>query len=147
MQITETTRPRRINLESPRVSSPTLWQRFQDDGLKEQSDCRRTLIWSAPGTRYHQENTIERRRYGGAGWKKFNAGIKFLVPNICIKSDNDDRPIYRDVILEQHVRLLQTGAPWVLNFCLWLITLVLTCKHCRRMTSIGITTRMDYHLY
>ncbi|GFT87207.1 transposable element Tc1 transposase [Trichonephila clavipes] len=25
-----------------------------------QSDSRRTLIWRAPGTRYHQENTIER---------------------------------------------------------------------------------------
>ncbi|GFW78601.1 uncharacterized protein TNCV_2244011 [Trichonephila clavipes] len=31
-----------------------------------QSDSRRTLIWRAPGTRYHQENTIERHRYGGA---------------------------------------------------------------------------------
>ncbi|GFY17048.1 uncharacterized protein TNCV_1088241 [Trichonephila clavipes] len=33
-----------------------------------QSDSCRTLIWRAPGTRYHQENTIERHRYGGAGW-------------------------------------------------------------------------------
>ncbi|GFU99899.1 transposable element Tcb2 transposase [Trichonephila clavipes] len=33
-----------------------------------QSDSRRTLIWRAPGTRYHQENTIERHRCGGAGW-------------------------------------------------------------------------------
>ncbi|GFX92398.1 transposable element Tcb1 transposase [Trichonephila clavipes] len=33
-----------------------------------QSDSRRTLIWGAPGTRYHQENTIERHRYGGGGW-------------------------------------------------------------------------------
>ncbi|GFV11216.1 transposable element Tcb1 transposase [Trichonephila clavipes] len=32
-----------------------------------QSDSRRTLIWRVPGTRYHQENTIERHRYGGAG--------------------------------------------------------------------------------
>ncbi|GFU63957.1 cubilin [Trichonephila clavipes] len=65
-----------------------LWQRFQDDGnvsrcystgrprvttpnedrLSLQSDSRWTLIWRAPGTRYHQENTIERHRYGGAGW-------------------------------------------------------------------------------
>ncbi|GFU87142.1 uncharacterized protein TNCV_4927901 [Trichonephila clavipes] len=29
-----------------------LWQRFQDD---------------AQGTRYHQENTVEQHRYGGAG--------------------------------------------------------------------------------
>ncbi|GFT40062.1 transposable element Tcb1 transposase [Trichonephila clavipes] len=33
-----------------------------------QSNSRRTLIWRAPCTRYHQENTIERYRYGGAGW-------------------------------------------------------------------------------
>ncbi|GFX38821.1 transposable element Tcb1 transposase [Trichonephila clavipes] len=32
------------------------------------SDYRQTLIWRAPGTRYHQANTIERHRYGGAGW-------------------------------------------------------------------------------
>ncbi|GFU91322.1 transposable element Tcb1 transposase [Trichonephila clavipes] len=32
------------------------------------SDSHRTLIWRAPGTRYHQANTIERHRYGGAGW-------------------------------------------------------------------------------
>ncbi|GFS48015.1 transposable element Tcb2 transposase [Trichonephila clavipes] len=32
-----------------------------------QSDSHRTLIWRALGTRYHQENTIERHRYGGAG--------------------------------------------------------------------------------
>ncbi|GFT19625.1 HTH_Tnp_Tc3_2 domain-containing protein [Trichonephila clavipes] len=28
-----------------------------------QSDSHRTLIWRAPGTRYHQENTVERHRY------------------------------------------------------------------------------------
>ncbi|GFU11679.1 transposable element Tcb1 transposase [Trichonephila clavipes] len=33
-----------------------------------QSDSHRTLIWRVPGTRYHQENTIERHRYDGAGW-------------------------------------------------------------------------------
>ncbi|GFU52540.1 uncharacterized protein TNCV_2115361 [Trichonephila clavipes] len=33
-----------------------------------QSDSRRNLIWRAPGTRYHQENTIERHRSGIAGW-------------------------------------------------------------------------------
>ncbi|GFU77239.1 DDE_3 domain-containing protein [Trichonephila clavipes] len=56
------------NLESPRVSSPG----FGNDSkmmvmFSLQSDSRRTLIWRAPGTRYHQENTIERHRYGGAG--------------------------------------------------------------------------------
>ncbi|GFX33601.1 transposable element Tcb1 transposase [Trichonephila clavipes] len=31
-----------------------------------QSYSRRTLIWRATGTRYHQENTIVRHRYCGA---------------------------------------------------------------------------------
>ncbi|GFS51516.1 transposable element Tcb1 transposase [Trichonephila clavipes] len=61
-----------------------LWQRFQDDGntprqwsrvmfsdesrFSLQSESHRTLIWKGPGTRYHEENTIERQRYGGVGW-------------------------------------------------------------------------------
>ncbi|GFW80116.1 transposable element Tcb2 transposase [Trichonephila clavipes] len=46
-----------------------------------QSDSRRTLIWREPGTRYHQENTIERHRYGGAGWLTFGEEL-FLVPEL-----------------------------------------------------------------
>ncbi|GFT26062.1 transposable element Tc3 transposase [Trichonephila clavipes] len=42
---------------------------FSDESrFSLQSDSRRTLIWRAPGTCYHQENTIERHRYGGAGF-------------------------------------------------------------------------------
>ncbi|GFS98821.1 transposable element Tc3 transposase [Trichonephila clavipes] len=57
------------NLESPRVSSPG----FGNDSkimvmFSLQSDSRRTLIWRASSTRYYQENTMERHRYGGAGW-------------------------------------------------------------------------------
>ncbi|GFV82229.1 HTH_Tnp_Tc3_2 domain-containing protein [Trichonephila clavipes] len=44
-----------------------------------QSDSGRNLIWRAPSTRCHQENTIERHRYGGAGWLVWG-GIIFLVP-------------------------------------------------------------------
>ncbi|GFV65160.1 HTH_Tnp_Tc3_2 domain-containing protein [Trichonephila clavipes] len=40
----------------------------EESRLSLQSDSRRTYIWRAAGTRYHQENTIERHRYGGAGW-------------------------------------------------------------------------------
>ncbi|GFS78086.1 HTH_Tnp_Tc3_2 domain-containing protein [Trichonephila clavipes] len=84
-----------------------LWQRFQDDGnvsrcystgrprvtipnedrylavtaFSLQSHSRRTLIWKAPGTRYHQENTIERHRYGGEGWFAFGEEL-FLVPEL-----------------------------------------------------------------
>ncbi|GFW14680.1 transposable element Tcb2 transposase [Trichonephila clavipes] len=41
---------------------------FSDEsGFSLQSDSRQRLIWRVPGTRYHQENTFERHRYGGAG--------------------------------------------------------------------------------
>ncbi|GFW64305.1 transposable element Tcb1 transposase [Trichonephila clavipes] len=53
------------------VWSPQQWScvRLSNESrFSFQSDSLRTLIWSAPGTRYHQENTIERHRYGGAGW-------------------------------------------------------------------------------
>ncbi|GFW94423.1 transposable element Tcb2 transposase [Trichonephila clavipes] len=40
---------------------------FSDESrFSLRSDSRRTLIWRVPGTRYHQEKTIERHRYGGA---------------------------------------------------------------------------------
>ncbi|GFV57041.1 transposable element Tcb1 transposase [Trichonephila clavipes] len=51
--------------------TPQQWScvMFSDESrFSLQSDSRRTLIWRAPGTRYHQENTIERHRCGGAGW-------------------------------------------------------------------------------
>ncbi|GFW91224.1 HTH_Tnp_Tc3_2 domain-containing protein [Trichonephila clavipes] len=50
--------------------TPQQWScvMFSDESrFSLQSDSRRILIWRAPGTRYHQENTIERHRYGGAG--------------------------------------------------------------------------------
>ncbi|GFX00212.1 transposable element Tcb1 transposase [Trichonephila clavipes] len=51
--------------------TPQQWScvMFSDESrFSLQSDSRRALIWRAPGTRYHQENIIERHRYGGAGW-------------------------------------------------------------------------------
>ncbi|GBN79454.1 hypothetical protein AVEN_124742-1 [Araneus ventricosus] len=50
--------------------TPQQWScvMFSDESrFSLQSDSRRTFIWRAPGTRYHQKNTIERHRYGGAG--------------------------------------------------------------------------------
>ncbi|GFS66045.1 HTH_Tnp_Tc3_2 domain-containing protein [Trichonephila clavipes] len=35
---------------------------FNESRFSLQSDSRRILIWRAPGTRYHQENTTERHR-------------------------------------------------------------------------------------
>ncbi|GFV63865.1 uncharacterized protein TNCV_5138701 [Trichonephila clavipes] len=56
------------NMESPTVSSPGFGNKSKMMVMFSlQSDSRRILIWRAPGTRYHQENTIERHCYGGAG--------------------------------------------------------------------------------
>ncbi|GFY12590.1 transposable element Tcb1 transposase [Trichonephila clavipes] len=59
----------------------------------------------APGTRYHQENTIERHRYGGAGWLVWGGII--LGSRTDLQSVTMTGHIYRDVNLEQHVRLFQ----------------------------------------
>ncbi|GFT19046.1 transposable element Tcb1 transposase [Trichonephila clavipes] len=39
---------------------------FDQSRFSLKSDSRRTLIWRTPGTRYHQQNTIDQHRYGGA---------------------------------------------------------------------------------
>ncbi|GFV23717.1 HTH_Tnp_Tc3_2 domain-containing protein [Trichonephila clavipes] len=48
--------------------TPQQWScvMFSDESrFSLQSDSRQILIWRASGTHYHQENTIERHRYGG----------------------------------------------------------------------------------
>ncbi|GFX21031.1 transposable element Tcb1 transposase [Trichonephila clavipes] len=70
------------------LRTPQQWScgMFSDEsGFSLQSDSRRTLIWRASGTRYHQENTIERHRYGGAGWLVFGDEL-FLVPELTCMS-------------------------------------------------------------
>ncbi|GFT70974.1 uncharacterized protein TNCV_4557791 [Trichonephila clavipes] len=69
-----------------------------------QSDSHRTLMWRAPGTRYHQENTIERHRYGGAGWLVWRGIILGSRTDLHVQSVTMTGHIYRDVILEQHER-------------------------------------------
>ncbi|GFT36141.1 DDE_3 domain-containing protein [Trichonephila clavipes] len=93
------------NLESPRVSSPG----FGNDSkmmvmFSLQSDSRRTLIWRAPGTSYLQQNTIERHRYGGAEWLVWGGIILGSRIDLHFQSVMMTAHIYRDVILEQHVR-------------------------------------------
>ncbi|GFS94658.1 transposable element Tcb2 transposase [Trichonephila clavipes] len=70
-----------------------------------QSDSHRTLIWRAPGTRYDQENTIEGHRYGGAGWLVWGGIILGSRTDLHAQSVTMTGHIYRDFILEQHVRL------------------------------------------
>ncbi|GFV86965.1 transposable element Tcb1 transposase [Trichonephila clavipes] len=101
------------------VSRQTVYRRLGHIGLYSrrpfsdesrfslQSDSRRTLIWRAPGTRYHQENTIERHRYGGAGWIVWGGIILRSRTDLHVQSVTMTGHIYRDVILEQHVRLFR----------------------------------------
>ncbi|GFU56321.1 DDE_3 domain-containing protein [Trichonephila clavipes] len=94
------------NLESPRVSSPG----FDNDSkmmFSLQSDYRRTFIWRVPGTRYHQENTIEPHRYGGAGGLVWGGIILGSRTDLHVQSVTMTGHIYRYVILEQHVRFFR----------------------------------------
>ncbi|GFX01604.1 transposable element Tcb1 transposase [Trichonephila clavipes] len=61
----------------------------------------------APGTRYHQENTIERHRYDGAGWLAWGRIILGSRNDLHVQSVTMTGHIYRDVILQQHVRLFR----------------------------------------
>ncbi|GFX53678.1 transposable element Tc3 transposase [Trichonephila clavipes] len=81
---------------------------FSDESrFSLQSDSRRTLTWRAPGTCYHQKNTIERHRYGGAGWLVWGGIIFGSKTDLHVQSVTMTGHIYRDVILEQHVRLFR----------------------------------------
>ncbi|GBO44189.1 hypothetical protein AVEN_148283-1 [Araneus ventricosus] len=92
------------------LRTPQQWScvMFSDESrFSLQSDSRRTFIWRAPGTRYHQENTIERHRYGGAGWLVWGGIILGSRTDLHVQSVTMTGHIYRDVILEQHVRLFR----------------------------------------
>ncbi|GFX13535.1 transposable element Tcb2 transposase [Trichonephila clavipes] len=58
-------------------------------------------------TRYHQENTIERHRYGGAGWLVWGGIILGSRTDLHVQSVTITGHINRDVIPEQHVRLFR----------------------------------------
>ncbi|GFS59859.1 transposable element Tcb1 transposase [Trichonephila clavipes] len=90
--------------------TPQQWScvMFSDEfGFSLQSDSHQTLIWRAPGTRYHQENTIERHRYGGAGWLVWGGSILGSRTDLHVQSVTMTGHIYRDVILVQHARLFR----------------------------------------
>ncbi|GFV26136.1 transposable element Tc3 transposase [Trichonephila clavipes] len=81
---------------------------FSDESrFSLQSDSCRTLIWRAPGTRYYEANTIERHRYGGVGWLVWGRIILGPRTDLHFQSVTMTGHIYRDVILEQHVRLFR----------------------------------------
>ncbi|GFW93965.1 transposable element Tcb1 transposase [Trichonephila clavipes] len=88
--------------------TPQQWScvMFSDESrFSLQSDSHRTLIWTAPGTCYHQENTIE--RYGSAGWLVWGGIILGSRTDLYVQSVTMIGHIYRDVILEHHVRLFR----------------------------------------
>ncbi|GFY19243.1 transposable element Tcb1 transposase [Trichonephila clavipes] len=81
---------------------------FSDESrFSLQSDSHWTLIWRSPGTRENQENAIERHRYGGAGWLVWGGIILGSRTDLHVQSVTMTGHIYRDVNLEQHVRLFR----------------------------------------
>ncbi|GFU72062.1 transposable element Tcb1 transposase [Trichonephila clavipes] len=89
---------------------------FSDESsFSLQSDSRRTLLWRAPGSRFHQENTIEQHRYGGAGWRVSGGIILGSLTDLHVQSVTMTGHIYRDAILEQRVRWFRgaTGAEFL----------------------------------
>ncbi|GFV80877.1 transposable element Tcb1 transposase [Trichonephila clavipes] len=94
----------------PALWTPQQWScvMFSDESrVSLQSDSLRTLIWRAPSTRYHQENIIERHRYGGTEWLVWGGIIFGSRTNLHAQSVTMTGHIYRDAILEQHVRLFR----------------------------------------
>ncbi|GFU64303.1 transposable element Tcb1 transposase [Trichonephila clavipes] len=86
--------------------TPQQWScvMFSDESrFSLQSDSRRTLIWRAPGTRYHQESTIKRHRYGGAGWLVWGGIILGSRTDLLVQRVTITCHIYR----EHHVRLFR----------------------------------------
>ncbi|KFM59549.1 Transposable element Tcb1 transposase, partial [Stegodyphus mimosarum] len=81
---------------------------FSDESrFSLQSDSRRTFIWRAPGTRYQQENITDQHRYGGAGVLVWGGLILGSRTDLHVHIGTMTSQIYRDVILEQHVRLFR----------------------------------------
>ncbi|GFX89075.1 transposable element Tcb1 transposase [Trichonephila clavipes] len=77
---------------------------FSDESrFSLQSDSHRILIWRAPGTRCHPENSIARHRYGGAGWLVSGEIILGSRTDLHVPSVTMTGYIYRDVVLKQHV--------------------------------------------
>ncbi|GFU77916.1 transposable element Tc3 transposase [Trichonephila clavipes] len=99
---------RRLGHIGPYARRPWSCVKFSDESkFSLQSDSRRSLLWRVPGTCYHQESTIERHRYGGAGRPVWGGIILVSRTDLHVESVTITDHIYRDVILEQHVRLFR----------------------------------------
>ncbi|GFX13018.1 transposable element Tcb2 transposase [Trichonephila clavipes] len=72
---------------------------FSDESrFSLQSDSHRTLIWRAPDTVNHQEITIERNRFGSAGWFVWGGIILVSRTDLHVQSVTMIGHIYRDGI-------------------------------------------------
>ncbi|GFS61602.1 transposable element Tcb1 transposase [Trichonephila clavipes] len=103
-------RPRLTWSREHALWTPQQWScvMFSDEfRFSLQPDSCRTLIWRAPGSRYHQENNTERHRYGDEGWLVWGVIILGSRTDLHVQSVSMTERIYRDVILEQHVRLFR----------------------------------------
>ena len=94
------------------------WARvmFPDESrFSLQSDSRRTFIWRTPGNRYHQDNIIERHRYGGAALLVWGGIILGSRTDLHVQTVTMKAQTYRDIILEQHACLFRgvMGAEFV----------------------------------
>ncbi|GFU25522.1 transposable element Tcb2 transposase [Trichonephila clavipes] len=117
-----------------------------DSKFSLQSGSRRTLTWRAPGTRYYRENTIERHRYVGEGWLVCGGIILGSRTHLHVQSVTITGHIYRDVFLEQHVRLFRSamGAEFLFmddNACPHCANIV---DECLQLEDI---THMDWAAY
>ncbi|GFX22098.1 DDE_3 domain-containing protein [Trichonephila clavipes] len=120
------------NLKLPRVSSP---------GFGNDSKMMR-----APGTRYHQENTIELHRYGDAGWLVWGGVILGSRTDLHVQSVTLTGHIYWDIILEQHIRLFRgvMGAEFLFmddNARPHRANIVAECLQSEDITSGGVMRR------
>ncbi|GFV85011.1 transposable element Tcb1 transposase [Trichonephila clavipes] len=90
------------------TSTVVLCDVFRDESMFSlKSDSHKTLIWRVPSTRYYQENTIERHRYGGAGWLVWGGIILCSRTDLHVQSVTMTRNIYWVVILEHDLRLFR----------------------------------------
>ncbi|GFV51239.1 transposable element Tcb1 transposase [Trichonephila clavipes] len=103
---------------NPRRSQQWTCAMFSDESrFSLHSDSRRTFIWRAPCTHYSLENIIERHRFGCAGllvWR--GKGIILgSRTELHVQIETITGQIYRDGILEQHIRLFRgvMGAEFV----------------------------------
>nr|GBM87493.1 hypothetical protein AVEN_169205-1 [Araneus ventricosus] len=102
---------------------------FSDESrFSLQSDSRCRTFWRrvAPGTRYQQENTAERHRYGSADGSFWGEIILGTRTDLHVQSVTMTGHIHRTSFWN-NMYVFCSGCHG-LNFCLWMTTPVLTVQ-------------------